>query len=104
MENNGEIRPAKGLSGGESFIASLALALGLSAMNSASFKVESLFLDEGFGTLDPKYLDKATEALMKIRENGKTIGIISHVESLKDAIPVQLNVNKGKLSGAGVIE
>ena len=103
LEDGGEVRSVRGLSGGESFITSLALALGLSSMNSGQLNIESLFLDEGFGTLDPKYLDKATEALMRIRENGKTIGIISHVESLKDSIPVQINVANGRLSGAGVI-
>ncbi len=104
LDNNNEERPADGLSGGETFITSLALALGLSSMNSASLSIESFFLDEGFGTLDPQYLERATEALLKIREDGKTIGIISHVESLKDAIPVQINVNNGSLSGAGVKE
>ncbi len=102
--NNNEERPADGLSGGETFITSLALALGLSSMNSASLSIESFFLDEGFGTLDPKYLERATDALLKIREEGKTIGIISHVESLRDAIPVQINVSDGHLSGAGVRE
>lgn len=103
LEDGGEVRSVRGLSGGESFVTSLALALGLSSMNSGQLNIESLFLDEGFGTLDPKYLDKATEALMKIRDNGKTIGIISHVESLKDSIPVQIQVANGKLSGAGVV-
>lgn len=104
LDNNNEERPANGLSGGETFITSLALALGLSSMNSASLSIESFFLDEGFGTLDPQYLERATEALLKIRQDGKTIGIISHVESLKDAIPVQINVNNGTISGAGVKE
>lgn len=101
-DNNDEERPADGLSGGETFITSLALALGLSSMNSGSISIESFFLDEGFGTLDPQYLERATEALVKIREEGKVIGIISHVESLRDAIPVQINVHNGTLSGAGV--
>ncbi len=100
--NNNEERPADGLSGGETFITSLALALALSSMNSASLSIGSFFLDEGFGTLDPKFLDRATQALLKIRQEGKTIGIISHVESLKDAIPVQINVSNGSMSGAGV--
>ena len=104
LDNNNEERPADGLSGGETFITSLSLALGLSSMNSASLSIESFFLDEGFGTLDPKYLERATDALLKIREEGKTIGIISHVESLRDAIPVQINVSDGHLSGAGVRE
>ena len=104
LDNNNEERPADGLSGGETFITSLALALGLSSMNSASLSIESFFLDEGFGTLDPEYLERATDALLRIREEGKTIGIISHVESLRDSIPVQINVSNGVLSGAGVRE
>ncbi len=102
LDNNSEERSADGLSGGETFITSLALALGLSSMNSASLSIESFFLDEGFGTLDPEYLERATEALLRIREEGKTIGIISHVESLRDSIPVQINVGNGCLSGSGV--
>ncbi len=104
LDNNNEERPADGLSGGETFITSLALALGLSSMNSASLSIESFFLDEGFGTLDPEYLERATDALLRIREEGKTIGIISHVESLRDSIPVQINVSNGVISGAGVRE
>ncbi len=73
-------------------------------MNSTSLSIESFFLDEGFGTLDPQYLERATEALLKIREEGKVIGIISHVKSLRNAIPVQINVSNGILSGAGVID
>lgn len=96
-----EIRPVAGLSGGESFIVSLALALGLSSMNSTSLNIQSFFLDEGFGTLDPQYLERAIEALGKIRENGKEIGIISHVEALKDAISEVITVNDGLLNGPG---
>ena len=100
--NNGERRPANGLSGGETFITSLALALGLSSMNSSNLKIESFFLDEGFGTLDQDCLEKAIQALGKIVKQGKVIGIISHVEKLAEAIPVQINVHNGTLSGAGV--
>lgn len=96
-----EMRPVAGLSGGESFIVSLALALGLSSMNSASLNIQSFFLDEGFGTLDPQYLERAIEALGKIRKNGKEIGIISHVEALKDAISEVITIKDGRLYGSG---
>ncbi|MGN1189702.1 MAG: SbcC/MukB-like Walker B domain-containing protein, partial [Candidatus Ornithospirochaeta sp.] len=82
-ENDNNIRTAKGLSGGESFIISLALALGLSSFLSKNTKIESFFLDEGFGTLDEKNLNKAISALVSLKEEGKTIGIISHVSALK---------------------
>lgn len=96
-----EMRPVAGLSGGESFIVSLALALGLSSMNSASLNIQSFFLDEGFGTLDPQYLERAIDALGKIRKNGKEIGIISHVEALKDAISEVITIKDGRLYGSG---
>ena len=102
-ENNAARRPADGLSGGESFITSLALALGLSSMNSSNLKIESFFLDEGFGTLDQDYLDNAINTLYKLGAQNKTIGIISHVERLADAISVQINVHNGTISGAGVV-
>jgi DNA repair protein SbcC/Rad50 len=102
-ENNAARRPADGLSGGESFITSLALALGLSSMNSSNLKIESFFLDEGFGTLDQDYLDNAINTLYKLGAQNKIIGIISHVERLADAISVQINVHNGTISGAGVV-
>jgi DNA repair protein SbcC/Rad50 len=101
-DNNAQQRPADGLSGGETFITSLALALGLSSMNSSNLKIESFFLDEGFGTLDQDYLDNAINTLYKIGANNKVIGIISHVERLADAIAVQINVHNGTITGAGV--
>ena len=94
-ENDNNIRTAKGLSGGESFIVSLSLALGLSTFMAKDTKIESFFLDEGFGTLDEKNLNKAIDALLSLKEEGRTIGIISHVSALKDAIPVQIRVEKG---------
>lgn len=96
-----EMRPVAGLSGGESFIVSLALALGLSSMNSASLNIQSFFLDEGFGTLDPQYLERAIEALGKIRKDGKVIGIISHVEALTVAISEVITIKDGRLGGSG---
>ncbi|PIE54587.1 MAG: exonuclease SbcC [Dethiosulfovibrio peptidovorans] len=88
----GEIRSTKNLSGGETFIVSLALALGLSRMASDAVQVDSLFLDEGFGTLDDEALETALEALAALRRDGKLIGVISHVPALKDRIAVQIRV------------
>ncbi len=82
------------LSGGESFIVSLAMALGLSDMVSKDIKIESFFLDEGFGTLDNENLDLVLTTLNNIQQKGKRIGIISHVEKLKERIPSQIKVEK----------
>ena len=102
----GEIRTTKNLSGGESFIVSLSLALGLSNMASRNVSVDSLFLDEGFGTLDEDALETALETLSGLHENGKLIGIISHVPALKERISTQINVKqisggKSLISGPG---
>ena len=88
----GEIRSIRNLSGGESFIVSLALALGLSHMSSKKVRIDSLFLDEGFGTLDEVALDSALGSLASLQREGKTIGIISHVPALKDRISTQIQV------------
>ena len=94
-------RSVNSLSGGESFLVSLALALGLSDLSSNQMKIHSLFIDEGFGTLDPNTLETALNALEKLQGQGKTIGIISHVDLLKDKnrIPVQIKVEK---TGGGI--
>ena len=102
----GEIRSTKNLSGGESFIVSLTLALGLSKMASRKVRVDSLFLDEGFGTLDEDALETALETLSSLQKTGKLIGIISHVAALKERISTQINItpiNGGhsSLSGPG---
>ncbi len=102
----GEIRSTKNLSGGESFIASLALSLGLSSMASRNVRVDSLFLDEGFGTLDEDALETALETLSGLQQEGKLIGIISHVPALKERIGTQIQVETGSsgrstLSGPG---
>lgn len=89
----GEVRSTKNLSGGESFIVSLSLALGLSQMASKNVRVDSLFLDEGFGTLDEEALDTALETLSGLQQEGKLIGVISHVQALKDRISTQILVN-----------
>ena len=102
----GEMRSTRNLSGGESFIVSLALALGLSQMASRNVRVDSLFLDEGFGTLDEESLDTALDALSTVHQEGKMIGIISHVPALKDRIGTQIVVTptssgRSKLTGPG---
>lgn len=88
----GEIRSTKNLSGGESFLVSLSLALGLSQMASRNVNVDSLFLDEGFGTLDEDTLSSALEALASMRQSGKLIGVISHVQAIKERIGTQIQV------------
>jgi exonuclease SbcC len=102
----GEVRSAKNLSGGESFIVSLALALGLSQMASRNVRVDSLFLDEGFGTLDEDALDVALETLSGLQQDGKVIGVISHVPALKERIATQIQViprtgGRSGISGPG---
>ncbi|CNK80503.1 exonuclease [Yersinia frederiksenii] len=94
------IRDTRTLSGGESFLVSLALALALSDLVSHKTSIDSLFLDEGFGTLDAETLDTALDALDSLNASGKTIGVISHVEAMKDRIPVQIKVKK--VNGLGV--
>lgn len=96
------VRDTKTLSGGESFLVSLALALGLSDLVSHKTSIDSLFLDEGFGTLDAETLDLALDALDSLNASGKMIGVISHIDAMKERIPVQLKVRKK--SGLGVSE
>lgn len=88
-------RDTRTLSGGESFLVSLALALALSDLVSHKTSIDSLFLDEGFGTLDSDTLETALSALDVLNASGKMIGVISHVEALKERIPVQIRVDKG---------
>ncbi|QRY79224.1 AAA family ATPase [Pseudomonas sp. PDNC002] len=97
-------RDCKTLSGGESFLVSLALALALSDLVSHKTSIDSLFLDEGFGTLDGETLEVALDALDSLNATGKTIGVISHVEALKERIPVQLKVHKGVGMGYSQLE
>ncbi len=99
----GEIRSSKNLSGGESFVVSLALALGLSTMASQKLAVDSLFLDEGFGTLDEDALDTALTTLSGLHREGKMIGIISHVTVLKDRISTQIQIERSNF-GRSTIE
>jgi len=89
------VRPMASLSGGESFLVSLALALGLSELAGYKARIESLFIDEGFGTLDPESLNTALDALERLQHSGKMIGIISHVADLKERIGTQIRVQPG---------
>ncbi|TAE29123.1 MAG: hypothetical protein EAZ92_06890 [Candidatus Kapaibacterium sp.] len=93
-EQGGTVRPIESLSGGETFLVSLALALGLSDLASRTTRIDSLFVDEGFGTLDAQTLEEVMSALENLRLRGKTIGIISHVEMLKERITTQIQVRK----------
>ncbi|HIF4729361.1 TPA: exonuclease subunit SbcC [Citrobacter amalonaticus] len=93
------VRDTRTLSGGESFLVSLALALALSDLVSHKTRIDSLFLDEGFGTLDSETLDTALDALDALNASGKNIGVISHVEAMKERIPVQIKVKK--INGLG---
>jgi len=87
-------RPMSSLSGGESFLSSLALSLALSELAGGRTSIESLFIDEGFGSLDADTLEVAMSALENLQAQGKTIGVISHVESMKERIPIQIQVHK----------
>ena len=96
---SGTARPVETLSGGESFLASLSLALGLAAVvqnNSGGIKLDTIFIDEGFGTLDTETLDFALKTLIELQSGGRLVGIISHVEELKNQIPARLEVIKTK--------
>ena len=94
------VRDTRTLSGGESFLVSLALALALSDLVSHKTSIDSLFLDEGFGTLDSQTLDTALDALDNLNASGKMIGVISHIEAMKERISVQIKVNK--MNGLGI--
>lgn len=105
----GEVRSTKNLSGGETFIVSLNLALGLSKMASQNVRVDSLFLDEGFGTLDEDALETALETLAGLQQEEKLIGVISHVSALRERISTQIEVEpvsggKSRLTGPGCCE
>jgi DNA repair protein SbcC/Rad50 len=101
------VRVTRNLSGGESFLVSLALALGLSQMSSRNVRLDSLFLDEGFGTLDEEVLETALSNLSALHHEGKRIGVISHVQALKDRIGTKIMVlpesgGRSCLEGPGV--
>ena len=101
----GEPREASSLSGGESFLASLSLALGLAEVvqaNNGGIELDTLFIDEGFGTLDAETLDMVMGTIESLRDSGRTIGLISHVEEMKNRIPAQIVVEKGQ-NGSSVM-
>jgi exonuclease SbcC len=95
----GEVRPAKSLSGGETFLASLALALGLSdtvAEHCGGRVLDTMFIDEGFGTLDSETLDAVMGVLDELRAGGRVVGIVSHVDEMRQRIPCRLHVIRGR--------
>jgi len=92
--NAGEERPVETLSGGESFLTSLSLALALSELSKGRTQIDSLFLDEGFGTLDTETLDIAISALEGLRLSGTSVVVISHIGELTRRIPVRIAVRK----------
>jgi exonuclease SbcC len=96
-------RPMRSLSGGESFLASLALAVGLSELASGKTAIESLFIDEGFGMLDADTLETAMAALEGLQARGKTIGVISHVDAMKERITTQIRIQK-RDGGRSILE
>ena len=101
-----EVRSTRNLSGGETFLVSLSLALGLSRMARDRARIDTLFLDEGFGTLDEDTLQHALEQLSSLRQDGKLIGIISHAHGIDAAVPVVLHLENNRgvstLQGPGV--
>ncbi|MDP8970180.1 MAG: SMC family ATPase, partial [Actinomycetota bacterium] len=104
--NADELRPAKTLSGGETFLASLALALALAdqladlAAHGAA-RLEAIFLDEGFGTLDPETLDTVAAAVEELGARGRIVGLVTHVRDLAERMPVRFEVHKGP-AGSGI--
>ena len=103
--NADEARDARSLSGGETFLASLALALALadssidqSATGTAA--MESIFLDEGFGTLDPDTLDIVAASIEELGANGRMVGIVTHIRELADRMPTRIEVTKGPTSSS----
>ncbi|SEK74850.1 exonuclease SbcC [Pseudomonas sp. NFIX51] len=93
-EMGDELRSVYSLSGGETFLVSLALALGLASMASSTLKIESLFIDEGFGSLDPESLQLAMDALDGLQAQGRKVAVISHVQEMHERIPVQIQVRR----------
>lgn len=102
----GQTRPPQSLSGGETFLTSLALALGLAEVVTAragGIRLDTLFIDEGFGSLDGDTLDVAMRTLDELRQGGRTVGVISHVEAMQEQIPAQLTV-RATPNGPSIIE
>ncbi len=93
-EMGDELRSVHSLSGGETFLVSLALALGLASMASSTLRIESLFIDEGFGSLDPESLQLAMDALDGLQAQGRKVGVISHVQEMHERIAVQIRIRR----------
>ena len=89
---DGEIRSVASLSGGESFLTALAISLAIANMASGSMKIESLFIDEGFGTLDASSLHMVMNALDQLQSQGRKVVLISHIQEMHERIPVQIQV------------
>ena len=107
-DNSDAVRPIDNISGGEGFLVSLSLALGISTLASRNVRIDSMFLDEGFGTLDSKMLQETVIVLQKMqREKGKLLGVITHVDLVKSELPTHIEVTpcggRSVLSGAGVL-
>ncbi len=98
-----EVRTVYSLSGGESFLVSLALALGLASLSSNRIQVETLFIDEGFGSLDIETLNIAMDALERLHNQGRKVGVISHVQEMSERISTQIHVSKQR-SGKSVVK
>ncbi len=99
----GRTREVHTLSGGESFIASLSLALGLSDViqqTAGGVRLDAMFIDEGFGALDPDYLERAIQTLAELAQGDRLVGVISHVPELRERIDIQINVKKNPLGGS----
>jgi exonuclease SbcC len=102
---SGQDRDTATLSGGETFLASLALALGLADVvmaEAGGARIEALFVDEGFGTLDEETLDEVMDVLDGLREGGRVVGLVSHVSELRQRIPAQVEVRRGR-SGSDLV-
>jgi len=95
--HGGEARKISTLSGGETFMVSLGLALALSEMMRGKTEIDSFFIDEGFGALDPDSIEEVLEILFNVQMRGKTIGLISHVKSLTSRIPINIELSKNQL-------
>ncbi|MCF0225135.1 MAG: chromosome segregation protein SMC, partial [Fibrobacter sp.] len=108
-DNSNSVRPISNISGGEGFLVSLSLALGISAMASRKVRIDSMFLDEGFGTLDSQKLQETIEVLRNMQyEDGKNLGIITHVGAIQEELRLAhidvTKIGRGRsvLSGSGV--
>jgi exonuclease SbcC len=102
--NGGERRRLQTLSGGETFATSLSMALALSEKLSMGAELGSLFLDEGFGTLDPDTLESATQILESLRQQDRLIGVITHIRELGERLPTQVKVQKSLAGSKLVVE